>query len=83
MAKMKYALGHPWRFELVTMAFVAGLLQTSIVVLVTLLNHYVIIVDAVTVEDIAKDFLAMMAIAWFDDILFLEYPAKFMLKTLL
>ncbi len=80
--KMKFALNHFWRFDLVSLAFLVGFLQATMVVLVTLLNYYVIIAKSLDVIDVAKDFLAMMIIADFDNIFFLEYPNSNVLKSI-
>mgnify|MGYP001626747553 CR=1 FL=1 len=80
--KMKFALNHFWRFDLVFLAFLVGFLQGIMVVGVTLLNYYVIIAKSHTVIDVAKDFLAMMIIADFDNIFFLEYPESNVLKSI-
>ena len=50
--------------------------------MVTLLNYYVIIVVSQDIIDVVKDFLAMMIIAHFDNILFLEYPEENVLKKI-
>ena len=73
MAKMKFSLNHSWRFNHSKIAFLTGFLQTSEVVLVTLLNYYVIIAVSTTVIDIAKDFIALMVISAFDNFFYEEY----------
>ena len=83
LSKMKYCLNHHWRFELLTIAFFVGFFQAWMVVFVTLLNYYVIIGDSFSVIDVTKDFIAMMIIADFDNMFFLEYPKTNILKDIL
>ena len=83
MAKMKYSLNHFWRFESPYLAFMTGLLQTTSIALVTLLNYYVIIAAASTVIDIAKDFLALMIISEFDNYFYEQYPSHDISKKLI
>lgn len=73
MSKMKYALNHFWRFTNYKTAFMAGLLQTITIVLISILNYYVIIAKSFDAIDIAKDFIALMVISEFDNIFYEEY----------
>ena len=73
MAKMKFALNHSFKFDRLYIAFFAGLLQSVMVILVTCLNYYIIIALSNTIIDVAKDFLALMVISDFDNMLYLEH----------
>ena len=83
MAKMKFAVNHQFRFSQFRLAFLAGLLQTIMIALVTLLNYYVILVGSLSVIEIAMDFLAMKVISEFDDFFYEEYPNDEIAKQIL
>mmetsp|Transcript_3334 Transcript_3334/g.4452 ORF Transcript_3334/g.4452 Transcript_3334/m.4452 type:complete len:201 (+) Transcript_3334:828-1430(+) len=82
LQKIKFALNHSWRIENNSLALFAGMLQTSAMVLVSLVSYYVIIAKSNTVIDIAKDFLAMKVISEFDNYLYLEHTKDNPIKTL-
>ena len=75
MTKMKFALNHSFKFDRnrYGVAFFAGLLQSVMVILVTCLNYYIIIALSNEIIDVAKDFLALMVISDFDNMLYLEH----------
>ena len=83
LQKIKFSLNNAWRIEKRILAFMTGLLQTSVVVLVTLIGYIVIIVNSSTVIDVAKDFLTMMVIAEFDNYLYLEHSKDDVVNGLL
>ena len=83
MAKMKYSLNHYWRFDYYWIAFLTGLMQTSVIILVSLLNYYVIIFVSHTVIDIAKDFIALMIISEFDNIFYEEHSDREISKKII
>ena len=64
---IKYSVNHPWKFKQEQIAFLAGLLQVVVMILITIINYFVIAVSG-TVIDVAKDFTALLIIADFDDI---------------
>ena len=78
---MKYALNHSWRFRHAHLGFLVGLMQTVMIVTITLLNYFVIIVASNSILDVAKDFLAMMIITNFDDFFFEQHSDDNPLKN--
>ena len=70
---MKFALNHSFKFDRPYIAFFAGLLQSVMVILVTCLNYYIIIALSNEIIDVAKDFIALMIISDFDNMLYLEH----------
>ena len=82
MAKMKFPLNHDWRFSHPYTAYICGLLQTSMIVLVTMLNYLVIVISESTI-DVAKDFLAMMIISDFDNYFFEEHHSHELSKSII
>ena len=75
MEKMKYVLNHPWKFDCVFQAWLAGLMQCSVIIVVTLLNYFTIN-SAETVIEIVMDFLALAVIAELDDFFFTSHNPK-------
>ena len=69
LSKMKYSLNHYWKFHSPIMAFFAGFCQTSMVMLVVLLNFYSILLEDNPI-DIVMNFLALVIIAEIDDYFF-------------
>lgn len=69
LEKMKFAINHPWKFDKVGFAFLAGFCQATVIMVVTFLNYFTII-DATTVIDIVMNFLALAVIADLDDMFF-------------
>lgn len=67
--KMKFAINHPWKFDKMKFAFIAGFCQVTNIIVVTFLNYFTII-DATTVIDVVMNFLALEVIADLDDIFF-------------
>ena len=63
---MKYALNHVWRFENWKIAYLAGLLQASIIILIEFVN-FLAILTSFTVLDVVMNFLALVVISEFDD----------------
>ena len=82
MAKIKFTLNHSWRFSHPYTAVYCGLLQTSMIVLVTMLNYLVIVLSPTTI-DVAKDFLAMMIISDFDNYFFEEHHSHELSKNII
>ena len=66
MLIMKYATNHPWKFQKYKTAFLAGILQSTSAMVITLVN-YAVILQADNALDLAKDFTALMVIAQFDN----------------
>ena len=58
MAKMKYALNHKWKFRSWKFAYISGLMQSVMVIVVTIISYFVIIFNNDMIE-IVKDFLAI------------------------
>jgi hypothetical protein len=75
MEKMKYVLNHPWKFDCVGQAYMAGFMQCFVIIVVTLLNYFTIIA-AETVIDIVMNFLALAVIAELDDFFFTSHGQK-------
>ena len=72
MNKMKFALNHKWKFARWRFAYMAGLFQVIICLLVAIISYFVIVFDD-TIIDIVKDFLALQVVSEFDDYFFIEY----------
>ena len=66
MQMMKYAVNHPWKFVDYRLAYCIGLMQTSVVITVEVVNFIALITNT-TVLDIVMNFLALVVIADFDD----------------
>ena len=79
--KIKYSTNHCWKFRNRSVAFFSGFLQATSIVLVTLLGYYIILVKSTSVLDIAKDYLAMMVIADFDNFLYSEHSVTDPIKN--
>ena len=62
MEIMKYATNHSWKFRKYKSAFVAGFLQASSAMIITLVN-YAVILQSDNALDLAKDYTALMVIA--------------------
>ena len=75
MEKMKFALNHKWKFSYWQIAYFCGFCQVLIVVLVTVINYFIIILND-DIVDIVKDFLAVKVIAELDDYFFLEHTTS-------
>ena len=67
MKMMKYATNHSWKFRRYKSAFTAGLLQAFAGFVITIVN-YLVILQADSAMDLAKDYAALMIIADFDNI---------------
>jgi hypothetical protein len=63
---MKYALNHVWRFEDWKIAYLAGLLQATIIIFIEFVN-FLAILTSFTVLDVVMNFLALVVISEFDD----------------
>ena len=83
LQKMKYSMNHQWKFNYPWTAYIFGLFQVIMVACVTLLNYLVIILFSETVLDVAKDFMAMMIISEFDNLVYTEHNPKHLLKQIL
>ena len=82
LTKIKFTLNHEWRFSHPYIAVYCGLLQTIMIVLVTMLNYLVIVLSPSTI-DVAKDFLAMMIISDFDNYFFEEHHSHELSKSII
>lgn len=69
LTKMKYCLNHTWKFQKPIQAFLAGLLQTSMIMFVVILNYFAILLEENPIE-IVMNFLALMVISELDDYFF-------------
>ena len=69
MTMMKFAVNHWWKFDDWYVAYLTGSLQTSVVLLVEIVN-FVALITNTTVLDIVMNFLALVIIAEFDDYFF-------------
>ena len=69
LEKMKFAINHPWKFDKVGVAFLAGFCQATTIMVVTFLNYFTII-DASSVIEIVMNFLALAVIAELDNMFF-------------
>ena len=63
---MKYALNHPWKFRDFKLAFLTGLLQWTISVVIELTNVYVLMTNSSTQFDVIANFIIMLVVAEFD-----------------
>ena len=72
MNKMKFAINHRWKFSRWRYAYMAGLAQVIVTVLVALIS-YAVIVFSPTIIEMVKDFLALQVIRELDDFFFEEY----------
>ena len=66
---MKYAVNHPWKFRSWSAAFVIGLLEVSVMILVQATNMFVLLSNN-TVVNVVTNFLAILIISRFDDFMF-------------
>ena len=64
---MKYAINHPWKFRNVRLAFVAGLMQFTISLVIEVSNVYVLLANSETQFDIVSNFVIMLVVADFDN----------------
>ena len=67
MKMIKYSVNHPWKFSNPQMAFLAGFLQVTSMVLISVINYVAILISP-TILEIAKNFTALLIISEFDDI---------------
>ena len=72
MNKMKFAINHKWKFSRWRYAYMAGLAQVIITVLVAVISYFVIVFST-SIIDMVKDFLALQVIRQLDDFFFEEY----------
>ena len=75
LRKMKYAVNHHWKFSNWSIAFLAGLLEFTISLTVTIVLYFVIVLVPGTL-DIVKDFLAVKVINDLDDYFTVEQEHK-------
>ena len=66
---MKFAINHKWKFWHWLPAYLVGLTQFLIVILVEYVNLIILMTNE-TVLDIVMNFLALVVISEFDDFLF-------------
>ena len=64
---MKYALNHPWKFRSFHLAFLTGLLQFTICVIIEASNVYVLLAKSGTQFDTVANFVIMLVVAEFDN----------------
>ena len=64
---MKYALNHPWKFRNYRIAFLTGLFQLSISVIIEVSNVYVLLANSDTQVDVIANFIIMLVVAEFDN----------------
>ena len=69
MNMMKFALNHDYRFDDYKIAFLAGFLQASMILVVEFVN-FLTIMTATNVMEIVLNFMALTIISEFDDIFF-------------
>merc|ERR1712151_1136772 len=67
MSMMKYSVNHSWKFEYTFLAFGAGFLQVVSCIFIAMVN-YAVIIQSQDINDLSKDFTALMVIANFGDI---------------
>ena len=78
---MKYSVNHFWKFKYVELAFLSGFLQVIACFFIGLVN-YAVILQSDDVKDLAKDFVALMIIAEFDN-MFATYSEEQITKDIL
>ena len=66
---MKYGVNHWWKFNHANIAFLAGLLQVSSAVVISLVIYTSIIIPALSVIDLLRDFVTMIFIYKLDFLL--------------
>lgn len=66
---MKYAINHPWRFANWRLAFTAGLMQSSSVMLNEFVNILTILYST-NIMSVVMNFLALVVISDFDDMFY-------------
>ena len=67
---MKYAVNTQWRFQYYRNAYIIGMMQASISIVVEITNYIVIFIKAETVLDVVADFLVVLVISEFDDYIY-------------
>ena len=63
---MKFSLNHEYRFQDFYLAFLAGLLQTTMIIVVETVNILAILASTSTIE-VVLNFMALAVISEFDD----------------
>jgi len=81
MKMMKYSVNHYWKFKYFHLAFAAGFFQVVSCFFIGLIN-YSVILQSRDVKDLAKDFVALMIIADFDN-MFAKYSEQQIVKDIL
>ena len=66
---MKYAMNHSWKFRKWFTAWAIGFAQFSIMIIVEIVCIATLITNA-TIMDIIMNFLALVVVSEFDDMLF-------------
>merc|ERR1712151_292277 len=82
MSMMKYAVNHHWKFEYTLLAFGAGLLQVISCIFIAMVN-YAVIIQSQDINDLSKDFTALMVIAYFDDIFCRSISRESLIRTII
>merc|ERR1712151_100617 len=82
MSMMKYAVNHHWKFEYTFLAFGAGLLQVISCIFIAMVN-YAVIIQSQDINDLSKDFTALMVIAYFDDIFCRSISRDSLIRTII
>ena len=79
---MKYSVNHWWKFRNADLAFIVGLSQFFITILIEFTNVYVVVLTSESVIDILADFVVLLAIADFDNQLLEIRPKDYIYKRL-
>ena len=62
---MKFVTNHNWKFVGYRVAFLSGLMQVTVMVLIAICNYAVITISP-NIMELAKDFTALSVISYFD-----------------
>ena len=81
LGMMKYAVNHHWKFYNYKLAFLAGLLQASMVIFVESINFLALLTNF-EVIGIVMDFLALVIIAEFDDFFYQAITSQDVTKVI-
>lgn len=63
----KYAVNHPWKFRNFRMAYISGLMQLYISIVIEISNIYVLLANSFSQFDIISNFIIMLVVADFDN----------------
>ena len=75
MNKMKFAVNHWWKFNNYRVAFYAGLLQTTTIMYVEIVNITVILIQHSIIE-IVMNFMAIVVISQFGNFFYLAFTER-------